>query len=323
MKLTQRLLKLLNRVFDKDAHAYLAFRVRYVGGMTWTVADGVMSFVLTGGPSTDFSVDLGSHTVQSLVGFLAGKAGFEVTALDASRQALSARVLMDGSGDQDASNGDHLYGFTSLLWAYLDAVAGELKIAQDTVSAAPKMMNVAEGEGGWLDEIGSYYKVERKAGEPDDIYGPRIIAEATRPKSNNVAMENAIEVLTGTEVRVTDATNFSGAPPIYDGSISHNGIYFYSSSDEPLYGLFDVSYEIDLINDASFVDIAAAVIGVVEVIRAAGTQMRPFTFRGYLLDVVPAVPEESLSLFITVDTLHDGTALYNGTSQYQSGTYPI
>lgn len=257
MKLTRKLVGYLNRVFDKSPAPVLALRLRYDGAMTWRVEDGVLSTTTTGGSGGNVQVNLASFTVAGLASYMAGQPGYSVPYVNsAAVGALSARVLLDSDGDQAQSNGDHITAYTSLLWAWLDPVARELKDAAEQIDQAVLQMVPQTAAGEWLDELGAYYAVERQAGESDGLYAPRIIAEVVRPKNNNVAIANAVDVVAGGGAsRVTDA-------PL---DVTSNS-----------YGLFDldIDFDIDLLASYGMEPVLTSAKLIVERFRAAGTQLR-------------------------------------------------
>lgn len=281
MRLTQKLLSFLNRVFDKDPAPFLALRLRYDGDMTWRVADGVLTTTVVGGSGEDLEIDLSQHSVAGLINYLAAQPGYDIAYGDQTALSLlSARVLMDGSGDIDKSNGDHLYGYTSVLWSYMEAQANELQQAAAQIPEAIAQMSTKTAQGEWLDELGDYYKVPRIQGENDASYGPRIIAEVLRPRGNNVAMEAAIKIFTGQDSLVTDVTLYGDTFPLYDGAIQHNGIWAHNAEAQPLYGLFDVQYGYDFINGGDITQFHEIVRGLVGRLRDAGTHLRSLQLRG-------------------------------------------
>lgn len=270
MKLTHKLLDLLNRVFDKEPHAFVAFRVRRAGGLTWSVADGTLTLTYD---AVDHVYNLSAYTLQSLAAALVALSGFEVTAMT-TRSSLSALVLLDGCGDESASNGDALLGYTSLLWAFVEAWARELQTLREAVDQALLQMSTTTASGAWLDEIGSYYAVPRTVGESDALYGQRIIAQTLRPISNNLAIEVAIEDYTGQACKVEDVVIYRGVFPIYDGTIHYDGAHDYDTVGLPNYGLFDVTTAYDLILGGDISGFHDAVVAIVEKLRASGTHLR-------------------------------------------------
>lgn len=95
MRLTDKLLGFLNRVFSKDPESFLAFRLRYDGQMTWTVLDGIFTTTVSGGTGVALSVSLASHTLGSLATFLSSQPGYSVPYADSTVASRSAWVLID------------------------------------------------------------------------------------------------------------------------------------------------------------------------------------------------------------------------------------
>lgn len=280
MRLTERLLGYLNRVFDRDPKAFFALRIRYDGGMTWGVAARRLTTSVTGGVGDDLDIDLTAHTLRSLVEFIAAQDGYTVTYLDESKAGLNATVLLDGAGDQNASNGDRLFGYTSLLWSWLEAVGFELDALRAQIPNMLLQMNVNDGEGVWLDEIGGYYRVPRLDGEGDEQYGPRIIAETLRPRSNNNAIANAILTYTSQPSDVVDVVTYGGDFPLHDSVIDYDGSQDHSAGANPIYGLFDVQYGYDLVAGGDIRNFQDVVSGIVDRVRAAGTHLRSMALQG-------------------------------------------
>jgi len=274
MKLTEKLLGYLHRVFDKGPDAFVALRVHYAGDLAWSVADGVLTLTVVGGPGTSASYDLSQHTLDSLVNAIAARAGFQVTFADRDRLKLSALVLLDGAGDQSQPNGDAILGYTSILWAIMEAYSVQLQVLRDQVGNMLLQMSTKTASDIWLDELGSYYGVPRDNSESDALYGQRIIAQTLRPISNNVAIERAIEALTGQPCTVTDVTIYRGVFPVYDGTIDHDGTHDYDTVGLPNYGLFDVTAAYDLVLGGDIAEFQAGIEAVVAKVRAAGTFLR-------------------------------------------------
>ncbi|SAK98607.1 hypothetical protein AWB80_07558 [Caballeronia pedi] len=301
MKLTQKLLGLLHRVFDRQPYPFLALRLQYGGGLVWQIADGALTTTVTGGIGQSLSIDLSQYTVRSLVNYLASQPGYSVAYADGtSFSGLSARVLIDASNDISLSNGDHIYGYTNVLWSYVDANANELEQAGQQIDQMLLQMSTTTASDMWIDEIGDYYGVRRQAGELDDSYGPRIVAEVLRPKCNNVAIEMAISAYTGQSTTVTDATEYGAAFPLYDSHITRNSAYTYNAVSRPLYGRFDVVFGYDLLGGADPTSFKTTVQGIVNRIRAAGTQMRSLTLQsGAMSDTFSAPTDLPLNLSLT------------------------
>lgn len=285
MKLTNKLLGFLHRAFSRDPVQFLALRLRYDGGMKWEVADAVLTTSVTGGDGSGLHVDLNEYSLAELVNFLNQQPGYTVV-YNAAPEAmtLGARILIDGYGDQDQSNGDHLYAFTSLTWAYLDANAVELKAARDQIYQMLRQMTVATAEGEWLDEIGGYYNVPRSNGEPDSLYGPRIIYEVIRPRNNNKAIEKAISIATGgLPCQVKDVVVAGSVAPLYDDSIEYDGTYLHNASGTIKRNLFDVEYAFNLEGSEDIAPFQQRVIALIDKFRSAGTHLRQIVLTSSLL----------------------------------------
>lgn len=297
MRLTQKLLAYLNRVFDKSPAQFLALRLQYAGGMTWQVADGMLTTTIVGGPGQPLAVDLTQYTLGQLYAFLAAQPGYSVAYGDQSALSpLSSRVLLDGTGDISLSNGDHLYGYTSLLWSYLEAQAVELQAAENQIAEALEQMSTKTASNEWLDEIGGYYAVPRMQGELDASYGPRIIAEVLRPRGNNVAIEAAIKVFTGQAAKVTDVTLYGSVFPLYNGAIKRNSAYHYNATRAPLYGLFDVEYGYNFETGSDITQFAQTVSGLIGRLRDAGTHLRSLLLRGSNMADTLAAPDDTAAV---------------------------
>lgn len=258
MKITRKLIGYLNRVFDKQPDPVFALQLRYDSGgsMQWQVADNVLTTTVTGGPGVSMQINLGAFTISSLASYLAAQPGYSVPFVSPDLGSLSARVLLDASGDPSQSNGDHLYAYTSLLWAWLEPIASELQLAADQIDQAVLQMVPQTASGEWLDELGTYYAVTRAAGEPDGLYAPRIVAEVLQPRGNNIAIANAVDTVAGGgSSRVNDA-------PL---DVTSNS-----------YGLFDldVSFDLDRLAAYGMEPVLTSALSIVARFRDAGTQLR-------------------------------------------------
>lgn len=294
MKLTNKLLSFLHRVFDKDPAPFLALRLRCDGsGMTWRVSNARLTTYPIGGTGAPLSVDLTQFTLGELVNHLAGQDGYQVEYADRSELSLmGAGVLLDAAGDQNRSNGDHLYGYTNVLWSYLEASARELEAAAEQIEQMQLQMSTKTASDIWLDELGSYYGVPRLQGEQDSSYGRRIIAEVLRPRGNNVAIEAAITAYTGQFTNVTDVTINTPLSPLFDATVNFNGSEFYNSTSLPLYGLFDVEYGYDIINGGEIAGFAQIIRDLIGRLRDAGTHLRALSLKGSVLTDAVTAPSD-------------------------------
>jgi len=301
MRLLRKLLGYLNRPFDKDPEDFLALRLRYDGGMTWEIADCVLTTSVAGGTGANISVDLKQYTITQLAAFLATLPGYSVVFVDPTDNATrSARCLLDGTGDIDKSNGDHLRGYTSDLFAYLDAQASELTTARVQIVEMIEQMSTRTADGEWLDELGSYYAVPRAQGEPDSQYGPRIIASVLMPRGNNIAIAVAIEQITGgISARITDAVDVAVIENRHNGAILRNGTFRYQSGGAQFAnGLFDAEFNLDFASDAFD---AARILALIEMFRDAGTHLRRISLSGSMQDAVSRQPVDYTRIAASFD----------------------
>lgn len=292
----EKLLNHLHRVFDKDPEPALAFRLRYDGTMTWIVKDGVLKTTVTGGTGAGFSATLADYTLTTLCDWIETQAGYtlEYRNADGAYMGRPATILIEGSGDQAASSGDHLYGYNALLWSVLHAYGDELETARAQIIEMLKQLVIPTAAGEWVDEHGGYYGIKRLSGEADAPYGNRIIAEVLRPRGNNVAMEMAIRDAAGIDVKVVDV-------PL-QGHGLRNGTFKYDSSRQHdasvgNYCLFDVIFE-PLIGNPNYTQqqLADIINDIIERYRDAGMHLR----------------------YIQQGIVHDATYRRDGTIRYNS-----
>ena len=263
MKLTEKLLGYLNRVFSKGPESVLVIRLRYDGAMRWSVDDGILTTTVTGGSGAALRVDLSAYTVSTLAAFLAAQPGYSVPFVDALQiPGLRATVLIDGSSDQDATNGDHLYAYTSVLWAYMETQASELKLLRQAVDEALLQMAANTASDEWVDVHGSFYAVARKNGESDASYAARIVAEVGRARGTNVAISDAVRRACGAD-RV-DVIDYETQTVAADGTKS--------------YGLFDVDVAVDVNAPLSSEEIDSSTRAIIESMRDAGTHLRKLKY---------------------------------------------
>lgn len=201
MTTLQQLLKYFHTaVFDTKPDSVLAFRLRHASGATWSVSEDV--FTATAG-SVTHSFDLNVLTINDLALVLQA-AGFEVLNISTNISHLGAACLVEGSGDQNISNGDHVMAFMSPLWAILSSYAVALRDADYARAQALRQMIITQADGDWLDLWGTLYATARLAGESDVDYAARIPEEAFRLRVNGKAIEKAVKDLTGYDIEIKE-----------------------------------------------------------------------------------------------------------------------
>lgn len=309
----KRLLNNLHRVFDKSPGDEPCLVVNYsFGPCEWMVADSVLTItagvqaVDDGQFGSNMIIDLAGHTLASLAVLIGSKSGYSASVLTAEQAGLSALILLNGRG----SAGTVMSGYTSILWSYMTALAQQIDDARSELTDMLDQMTIGTASGYWLDELGGYYAVPRLPGELDQIYGPRIIAETIRPKSNNYAISLAIKTTTGQPSSVIDCSDISVDSNLFDGSWSFDGARFYSSSTmSSTYGLFDVLVAYDILGQKDMSGFLDDVRDQVERLRAAGTHLRQIML-GSAGPITDAFPDQSIDHGITLGQASGWT--YNG-----------
>lgn len=218
----------LHSVFNPDVGPALALRARMTPGMafatmdgvpfasadeavfatnalaqvwsTWRVADWQLTIEGTGGSMT---FDLRTLTLASLAAAIEA-AGYAVWVLDSTLAPLSATLLLDGSGDQDTNDGDHLYAMTTPLALVLAGSERWYAAAEADIERALAQLILPGATLEWADLFGGIFGLERFAEEADADYTARIIAETLRTRSNPAAMLRNIRRLTGLDLSIRE-----------------------------------------------------------------------------------------------------------------------
>lgn len=222
----KKLLSNVHRVFDKDPGAVLALRIRHPAILVWKVENRILML------STKEGVNLGNVPLENLrLSDLARKIqgfGCTIEYINISLQDRVADALIDGSGSEDSRNGDHLYCYDSLLWAFLDAFAWALEETErNGIVEALKQAHLDSASDFWLDFWGELFDVYRiDNDETDESFLLRIIAETFRIRCNPTAIRMTIKELTGIDVYIhemwqeiftLDYSLLSGDHAFYDG----------------------------------------------------------------------------------------------------------
>ena len=208
-----RVLRLLNRVFDRSPRAVLALRINAPanspGGLRWKIAeapaleDRTLFVQCSGLP--DLTVRLEGRTVASVRDTLAAR-GIVLAYSNPDPEVLnlSALALVPGEGEEWRSNGDHLHVHTSLLWSWADPVGRWLDRSRLDIGEMLRMLVVRQSGGAWSELWASYFGLRRRGAETDDRLNLRTEYEWRRPRNNARAMELNIRVLTGSAVEVRE-----------------------------------------------------------------------------------------------------------------------
>lgn len=315
MRLTEKLLGYLHRVFAVAPDASSVLRFHGVAGLYWEVSDGVMAVSAPGHPMQ--SADLSEHTVGSLVVWLAGLPGMQIDWSDVPAYGLSALGVLDASGHGD---GD-LRSFAAPLYAYMHALAVELHLSRRQIDEMLLQTTIPTASQVWLDEWGGYFGIPRAISEPDVDYRRRIVAEVMRPLINNTAIETAMSVAMGQPVQVEDVFEWITLGLTYDGSRTYDGTWtFNAASSELRYGLFDAVIGYDLLGGWSPGEYVAVVREIAERMRAAGTFLRGLSLAaGRIEDVVPVEFCDTLSIAMIRGSNYDGTWSFDGARTFSGG----
>lgn len=270
MDLTQKLVAYTHSAFDQSPRAFIAFRARHASdAFRYTVRNRTFAGYLD--EATIFTVSLADHTLDSLVRFISAQPGMSVVyAAPPEELRNSAASLLDGGGAQIDSNGDCVYAYSSTLWALMHAYSIELAQAASAIADMLDQMSIATADDEFLDEWSGYFGFPRATGEVDAALRLRVLQEALRPRSNNMAMVRAIEERFGKTANVIDVTARGGIFPLHGSdellAIDYDGQYSHNADTQIAYGLFDVEI-------APGVDEAELRV-YVEGLRAAGTHLR-------------------------------------------------
>lgn len=296
MKLVEKLLGNIHSAFDKDAHSFVAFRARHVSDeFYWVVEENVLTGYV--GSEQIFSFNLIGRSIWDLVNLIGSANGMRVVyAADRNDLGISAATLVDGTYRQRESNGDNFRAYTSLLWAYLHAIAVELGIAKQSIQSMGDQLVVKTAEGEWLDEWGDYFGVTREADESDQDYGTRIIVEVIRPRGNNKAIEQALLDYFGQQSSVNDLVRWGVLSGRYDNTGRYDGSILHDSNGSPEYGLFEVVIGYDLESGKDMQTFGNQVRAFIEKMRDAGTHLDSLRLSSSVLNDSVDPPTDSFGM---------------------------
>ena len=190
----------LHSVYAQQPEKTLALRLRHPVSLSWRLAGYALTVTTPFGATTH---DLKAHTIGSLANALVAS-GHDIAYRNSDIDHLSARILMEGAGDQDNSNGDHVYAYTSLLWVLLGGAGLAYDDARAAVPAALRQLILPQSRHEWADLFGAIFGIPRDPGETDPVYTQRIIWEVQRRRSNPFAISANIRYRTGDDIRVRE-----------------------------------------------------------------------------------------------------------------------
>lgn len=227
MRLTEKLARALNRIFDRSPGAFPAFTIACNGAsLTWSITDAVFTTAPVGGTAAPLSIPLSGYTIGSLVGYIASQAGYSVVLRAGPSSGLSALALFDQSGSSGQLGGNVVSAASNPTWLYLDAVAGELEVAQQQIAAMPAEMVTSTADGSWLDLLGSYYNVPRI---PSAFYRSSVATYFDANGNMQAAPANVMRPLYVSGVDEGDlieesAVNYLGANPTFNSITAPNTV---------------------------------------------------------------------------------------------------
>lgn len=199
-RVATNLLERLHSIYDRAPGKALALRIRRDGGLQWRINDYTLTL---SGLSGVTEWDLRGTTIGHLSDLLV-VAGYQIAYRNPDLDHLLAIVLMPGHGDQDRSNGDHVYAYTALLWDLLGASGLAYEDARTAVQAALRQLILPQSTHEWADLFGTIFGIPRDPGETDAIYTQRIIWEVQRHRSNPASISNNILYRTGYDIAVRE-----------------------------------------------------------------------------------------------------------------------
>ena len=165
-RVSHALLGHLHSIFDPDPAPILALRVRHPQGARWSIEGDILTLHAGHQPSV---WDLNDYSLGSLAAALQD-AGFEVAYLYPAISHLSALTLLEGSGDQEQSNGDHLNIFTAPLVVMLAALGQALGEGRAAIAAALAQLILPNATNEWADRFGEIFGIPRRGTVQDSPY---------------------------------------------------------------------------------------------------------------------------------------------------------
>ena len=300
----------------------------YAGGTAkWVVRDGILWSRVTGGSGADLILNLSDYTVQELREYLEAIPGYSVPAYNTEHDDLSARIIMDSSGQCGGSVTSEFRGYTGLAWGILDTFAQWLKLAESDIDRLPDEADLTTAGGTWLDNLaGEVYGFPRIGTETDRDYAARTVREILQPRNNNIAIGEAIR----RTLQISQPVSVVDVVPPETGTfpnrrdtmgILYDGRYLHGPRTHTYYCQFDVQTNFDLVASPDPSELFAQISEVVKGFRAAGTRLRAFAAEGTLSDIARR-PRETVGTIALSPTFAEDTRgpMHDGTHMRDDGT---
>jgi P2-related tail formation protein len=264
VRLTEKLLRYIYSAMNKAPESLVAFRARsQTGILRFTIKDYVLTCTVD--KVKILEQNLFEVTIDQLIEKLKSL-GLTIPYMESWEiRRLSATTLLDAESGQDKSNGDCFYVYTSLLWAYLEAVSVELASAKRAIVEMLEQMSIRGARDFWLDYWGKdHFGVPREDEETDEDYAVRIIVEILRPRGNNKAIDLILVETFGLDF---DTVDYPDQHP----------------TKGTRYGLFDININYDLEKTQSVAELGdrefeEKLLRLIESFRDAGTHLRALRF---------------------------------------------
>jgi hypothetical protein len=157
----------LHSIFNSDPEPILALRVRHPLGAAWVIDGYELTLTVDDALSTVW--DLEAYSLSALASALE-LAGFEIVYLNTAIGHLSATTLLDGAGNQDLSNGDHLTIFTAPLMILLGALGKVLGEGRAAIPLALSQLILPDATHEWADLFGEIFGIPRRGTFQDNPY---------------------------------------------------------------------------------------------------------------------------------------------------------
>jgi len=239
---------------------------------------------ISGGKSDGIMVNVPvweTITISEIYAYISSQTDYSGVYLNSDITSLAGTALIDDIRNQSASNGDHFYIYTSLLWVALSAIGSVLSRAKISIRNMLEQASLKLAEGSWLNYWGDIFGFKKLSNEDDVSYRNRLIKDVTQVKSNNIALEKMIFEVTGLSVKVVnidwvnnpgDILGQLGIADLKAGSPPSGGYPYWGNpiDDNPLVCTMAVIIGVASLSDIS--DLQKATIkSIIDESRSSGT----------------------------------------------------